>query len=142
MAWHGDAAACVDGLLQPRRIMHTTRDHRKLRVFGLADTLVVDVYRATRRFPDEERFGLQAQVRRAAVSVPTNIVEGSARITTADYCKFLNIATASAAEAQYLLDLSARLEMLTPTDVAPLLERYDVLLRGLKRLVFELQRRT
>ena len=111
-------------------------------MFGLADGLVLDVYRATRRFPDEERFGLQAQVRRAAVSVPTNIVEGSARSTTADYCKFLNIATASAAEAQYLLELSARLEMLSLSEVVPLLERFDVLLRGLKRLVFELQKRT
>jgi four helix bundle protein len=121
--------------------MNATRDHRKLRVFGLADGLVVDVYRATRRFPDEERFGLQAQVRRATVSVSTNIVEGSARSTTADYCRFLNIATASAAEAQYLLDLSVRLEMLSLSDVAPLIERFDVLLRGLKRLVCALQKR-
>jgi four helix bundle protein len=122
--------------------MDSTRDHKKLRVFGLADSLVVDVYRATRRFPDEERFGLQAQVRRAAVSVPTNIVEGSARITIAEYCRFLNIATASAAEAQYLLDLSVRLAMLSLTDTVPLVERYTVLVKSLKRLLFELQKRT
>jgi four helix bundle protein len=122
--------------------MDTTRDHKKLRVFGLADGLVVDVYRATRRFPDEERFGLQAQVRRAAVSVPTNIVEGSARVTTAEYCRFLNIAAASAAEAQYLLDLSVRLEMLSVTDTVPLVERYTLLVKSLKRLLFELQKRT
>jgi four helix bundle protein len=122
--------------------MDSTRDHRKLRVFGLADTQVVDVYRATRRFPDEERFGLQAQVRRAAVSVPTNIVEGSARVTTAEYCRFLNIAAASAAEAQYLLDLSVRLEMLSVTDTVPLVERYTLLVKSLKRLLFELQKRT
>jgi four helix bundle protein len=110
--------------------------------FGLADGLVVDVYRATRLFPDEERFGLQAQVRRAAVSVPTNIVEGSARVTAAEYCRFLNIATASAAEAQYLLDLSVRLEMLSVTDTVPLVERYTLLVKSLKRLLFELQKRT
>jgi four helix bundle protein len=122
--------------------MDSTRDHTKLRVFGLADSLVVDVYRATRGFPDEERFGLQAQVRRAAVSVPTNIVEGSARITSAEYCRFLNIATASAAEADYLLDLSVRLEMLSVREIAPLLERYTVLVKSLKRLLLELQKRT
>jgi four helix bundle protein len=122
--------------------MAATRDHTKLRVFGLADSLVIDVYRATKSYPAEERFGLEAQVRRAAVSVPTNIVEGSARITAAEYCRFLNIATASAAETQYLLDLSVRLEMLSAAGVAPLLERYTVLVKSLKRLLFELQKRT
>ena len=121
--------------------MPTTRDHTKLDVFALADRLVIELYRATTGFPDQERFGLQAQLRRSAVSVPTNIVEGCARISTTEYCRFLNIAAGSAAEARYLIDLSRRLKMLPPNDAEPLFDGYDVLVRRLKRLLFALQKR-
>lgn len=112
-----------------------SRDHRKLRVFCLADDLVLGVYRASRDFPIEERYGLRSQLRRSAVSVATNIVEGTARRTTREYCHFLDIATGSAAEAQYLIGLSNRLGMVGPKDGQGLTERYDELLRGLKVLV-------
>jgi four helix bundle protein len=121
--------------------MPTTRDHTKLQVFTLADSLVIDLYGATIRFPDEERFGLRVQLRRAAVSVPTNIVEGSARTTTPEYCRFLNIAVGSASEVRYLIDLSCRLKMLPVADAERLLEGYDHLVRSLKRLLFAMQKR-
>jgi len=74
------------------------RDYRKLRVFAMADDLVVKVYRATGSFPREERYGLTSQMRRAAVPVPANIVEGSYRRSEAEYRHFLNIALGSLAE--------------------------------------------
>ena len=111
-----------------------SRDHRKLRVFILADELVLDVYRSTSGFPIEERYGLQAQLRRAAVSVPVNIVEGCARRTTAEYCHFLNIASGSTAEAWYLVGLSGRLGLLGAHDVERLNESYRSLASQLESL--------
>ena len=60
------------------------RDHTKLRAFELADEVALLVYRVTARFPREELYGLTAQMRRAAISVPSNIVEGCARDSQAD----------------------------------------------------------
>ena len=88
-----------------------TRNHERLEAFQLADHLAVLVYRATAEFPREERFGLTSQLRRASVSVATNIVEGCARQTQREYAYFLNIASGSAAEVRYLLNLSSRLNL-------------------------------
>ena len=90
-----------------------SRNHEKLRVFHLANALALHVYGHTAAFPIAERFGLQSQLRRAAVSAATNIVEGSARRSQADYARFIDMALASATEVDYLLDLSASLGILS-----------------------------
>ena len=87
------------------------RDHSKLRAFELADELALLVYKATKLFPRDEQFGLTSQMRRAAVSVPSNIVEGSARQTHADYLRFLDIAFGSFRELQYQISLARRLDL-------------------------------
>lgn len=93
------------------------RDHRNLRAFQLADELVLDVYRATKTFPREEMFGLTSQLRRAAVSIASNIVEGCARSSQADFMRFLDTSFSSAREVEYQLSIAARLEYL-PSDLA------------------------
>jgi four helix bundle protein len=85
------------------------RDHTKLRAFELADQIAILVYRATRGFPKEEVYGMTSQMRRAAISVPSNIVEGCARESQADYLRFLEIAFGSLRELHYQCSLSSRL---------------------------------
>jgi four helix bundle protein len=81
------------------------RDPKKLQVYHLAHELVLAVYRVAPRLPPDERFGLAQQLKRAAVSVPTNIVEGSVRRSAAGYARYLEVALGSAVEVRYLLDL-------------------------------------
>ena len=85
------------------------RDHRKLRAFELADQLAVAVYQATKTFPREEQFGLTSQMRRAAVSVASNVVEGCTRHSLRDYVHFLDVAYGSAREPVYQASLAQRL---------------------------------
>ena len=85
------------------------RDHRKLEAFRLADELAISVYRSTESFPTTEQYGLTNQMRRCAVSVAANIVEGSARESEKEYLRFLGIAFGSVRELGYFVSLARRL---------------------------------
>ena len=111
------------------------RDHRKLESFAHADELVADVYRLTTGFPKSETYGLLSQIRRAAVSVPANIVEGSARRSGPEYVQFLNQAFGSLRELGYLLDLSHRLEFLSDESFTFLEAKYEKTARMLSGLL-------
>jgi len=112
-----------------------TRNPKELRVFGMADAVVLSVYRATQAFPPEERYGLQSQIRRAATSVPGNIVEGCARRSEKEYVHHLVIALGSASELRYFLNLSYRLGFMKAQDADSLDEHCAELLKALQRLV-------
>lgn len=84
-------------------------DFKDIKAWQKADDLVVEVYEKTKDFPPEERYGLTAQMRRAAVSVCANIAEGSGRGSLADYIRFLFIAQGSLSELEYLLHIAHRL---------------------------------
>jgi four helix bundle protein len=118
-----------------------SRDHRKLRVFAQADALVIELYAETATFPTDERYGLCAQVRRSAVSIAANIVEGSARRTTREYLHFINMATGSAAETLYLLDVCHRLNLIRTEGFLRLELKFVELLKGLKSLLSSLEPR-
>ena len=96
------------------------RDHTKLKAFALADEVAVLVYRETRIFPKEEIYGLTSQMRRAAVSVPSNIVEGCARDGQADYLRFLDIAFGSIRELHYQVGLAKRLDFFAERNISGL----------------------
>jgi four helix bundle protein len=99
-----------------------------------AMALAVEVYRFSARFPDHERFGLQAQIRRAAVSVPSNVAEGFGRQTQTDMTRFLRIARGSLFEVRTQVVLAERLGYVAPDDSPhPAIDEADRVLQGLIR---------
>src|SRR3989338_1345756 len=86
-------------------------------VWQKAHQLVLDIYQATARYPREERYGLVAQMRRAAVSIPANIVEGHKRASKREFANFMSIAVGSLEELKYYVHLSADLHYL-PEEIA------------------------
>jgi four helix bundle protein len=105
-----------------------------LRVTAEARTLAVAVYRATTRFPAAERFGLTSQMRRAAVSVGSNIAEGCGRFGNRELVHFLQIALGSVSELEFQSQIATDLEFLTAADV-PLLDQISRVKRMLARLI-------
>ena len=98
---------------------------RDLIVWQKAHALVLDVYRVTNTFPNEERFGLVSQLRRSAGSIATNIVEGHKRKSRKDYLNFLNIADSSLEETKYHLILSRDLGYLNDDKFLELMSMCD-----------------
>ncbi len=92
------------------------KDFRQLEVWRLAQELAVVVYRQSAQFPKEERYGLTDQLRRASVSIPTNLAEGCGRAGDADFARFVQIAFGSACEVESLLLLCRELWFLKPID--------------------------
>jgi four helix bundle protein len=105
-----DRASVTDGVFVQR--------FTELKVWQRGHALVLVVYRMTVGFPIIERYGLVSQLRRAVLSVPTNIAEGSKRVGRQEYARFLNIVEASLAETEYLLMVSRDLGYITPAIAA------------------------
>ena len=110
------------------------RDYKDLHVWQKAMELAKQVYLFTNRFPSEEKFGLVSQMRRAAVSVPSNIAEGQARNTTGEFIQFLSHAEGSAAELDTQLRLSIELGHCVVEDVSEVFQLLTDVQKMLKRL--------
>jgi four helix bundle protein len=106
----------------------------ELKVWQRGHSLVLTIYRLTVGFPVAERYGLLSQLRRAALSVPTNIAEGSKRSGRHDYARFLNIAEGLLAETEYLLMVSRDLGLVTSTQASVVLRDVAELARMLHGL--------
>jgi four helix bundle protein len=99
------------------------KNYRDLNAWQKAMDLVVLVYELTKEFPDDERFGLTSQLRRAAVSIPSNIAEGQGRDSDREFARFLSIAHGSLREAETQLLICERLEYIDSKRITAALER-------------------
>lgn len=97
------------------------RDYKNLIVWEKSHKVALDIYNLTKTFPKEELYGITSQLRRASISVPTNIVEGCGRQTEKDFSRFLSIAAGSASETEYLIILSTELKFITKSIADPLI---------------------
>ena len=129
----------VHASCKQRRAMTQTGSFRDLKVWQQAMGLVEDVYRVTARFPAEERFGLTTQIRRAAVSIPSNIGEGRRRKRQRAYLHFLDIALGSQGEVEVQLEIARRLGFMPMQDYERLVNRTVEIGKMLNGLIESMQ---
>lgn len=108
--------------------------YRELEIWKRAIDLTVDVYALTQSFPEDEKFGLTSQIKRAAVSVPSNIAEGAGCNSNKEFNQFLGISTGSIFEVETQLILAERLNFLSSDQIEEVLNRSNELVRMTKSL--------
>lgn len=132
----GEQRAAKDGKVR-------ARSYKDLLVWQKGMDLAKQVYRVTRAFPNEERFGLVSQMRRAAVSIPSNIAEGQARHTTKEFIQFISHAEGSVAELETQLRLAVDLGFTSEPETEKAFELVSDLrnmLNALRRTLMRIQR--
>jgi four helix bundle protein len=102
--------------------MDEKKGYKKLKIWEKAHQLAIEIYRVSKMFPKEELYGLTSQIRRAAFSIPLNIVEGHASSSKKEFLNFLNIANRSLVETEYLLEIVKELNFLNETEYQSLEE--------------------
>jgi four helix bundle protein len=117
----------------------TIQSYRDLRVWQEAMTLSVLAYRISKRFPKDELFGMTSQIRRSSASIPANIAEGYGRENKGSYIQFLRIAQGSLKELETHALLAERVELLTNSQIQPLLDQAAIVGRMLRALIRSLE---
>jgi len=111
-------------------------DYKKLNVWNKSIDLVVDVYKATEQFPSDERFGLTSQVKRSAVSMPSNIAEGAGRNSNPQFQNFLNYSNGSSCELETQLIIANKLDYLQINKLLDFQQRIEII----QKQIFNLQK--
>ncbi|EMR02749.1 four helix bundle protein [Cesiribacter andamanensis] len=114
------------------------RNFQQLLIWQISHELNLTIYKISSSFPKEEIFGLTAQIRRAATSIPTNIAEGSGRNSDAEMKRFLIISTGSCSEVEYQLILSKDLAYITPAQFLELSEQVTTIRRMIHSFISRL----
>ncbi|MFA4903136.1 MAG: four helix bundle protein [Desulfobaccales bacterium] len=116
-----------------------SRSYKDLEDWQLSLELAKDIYRVTADFPPSEKFGLVQQIRRAAVSIPSNIAEGQFRNSSKEFRQFLSVALGSSAELETQLIIAREIEYLSTEGTAVLLITLERLMKMLKKLSLSLK---
>jgi four helix bundle protein len=110
------------------------KDVKELEVFKSAHFLVLRIYKLTENFPQDERFGLLSQMRRSAYSIPMNLIEGSNRLNTKEFRRFVGIAKGSAGEISHQILLAKDLGYVSEEIYAEMKEKYEIVIKMLSNL--------
>lgn len=114
-----------------------THNFRNLKVWQLSVDFVTSIYQLTTQFPSDEKFGLSSQIKRSAVSIPSNIAEGSGRGSNKEFARFLSISLASSYEIETQLIVANRLNFLTETIVQEITKK----LHEIQKMIFSLHKK-
>ena len=113
------------------------QNYKKLLVWEKSFLLIEHVYRCTENLPRSEEFGLKQQMRRAAVSIPSNIAEGSSRRSKRDFQRFLEISLGSAFELETLIEICRKLNFLSTDEASQLVEQ----IAGIRKMIYSLSKK-
>ena len=116
------------------------KSHKDLEVYQKSMDFVIQIYKLTKSFPKEEQYGLISQLRRAAISIPSNIAEGSARKNTKEFIQFLYYSLGSTVEIETQIEISKRLHFLNNTEdlekmLKSIINMITGLIKSLKRKI-------
>jgi four helix bundle protein len=115
------------------------QDFKKLKVWDKAHQMSLTIYKTTSKFPREEMYGLTSQIRRACISIPTNIAEGCGRESKADFARFLYMAVGSASELEYLIMLSNDLILINKEEFVNIYAKIIEIRKMLTKLIKKLK---
>ena len=115
---------------------------KDMKIWELSMTLVEDIYRKTRNFPQHELYGLSSQMRRAAISIPSNIAEGNGRAHSKEYIQFLYLARGSLMELMTQLEIAHRLNYINIEEKTEIYDQCEIILKMLHKLITSIKKKS